>query len=180
MHVVNFSTVQFRYVRLFSNRKFQIIKLSSKLSYKQITFPNLTLGPFCQGVLAPIWHPTGPSCLRNLPSSLRTFPTKYVSCQQQQALNMHELFLHWGWNLMKPQTCWNVDQILSPFQNSQMPMLHFLPIWFSPGSGGPRLLRSDLFLLTLAQNLAHNQLVDFIQNVNLLKCAWGNEPITWK
>lgn len=32
----------------------------------------------------------------------------------------------------------------------------------------------------LARNPTHNQPVDFIQNVNLLKCAWGNERITWK
>ncbi len=126
MHVVKFSTVQFRYVRLFSNRKFQIIKLSSKLSYKQITFPNLTLGRmwplFCQGVLAPIWHPTGPSCQLNLPSSLRTFPTKYVSCQQQQALKYAWAVPSLGVKLDETpnfvRSGWNVDQILSPFQNS--------------------------------------------------------------
>lgn len=90
-------------------------------------------------------------------------------------------------NLMKPQTLvrsgWNADQIPVTFPELNRCQCYIsLPAWFfPPGSGGPEVSQiGSLFFRRWHEIPLHNQLVDLIQNVNLLKCAWGNEPITWK
>ncbi len=130
---------------------------------------------FCQGVLAPIWHLTGPSCLLNLPSSLRTFPTKYVSCQQQQELKYAWAVPSLGVKLDETSNllkCWSNLVTLPKLNRCQCYIscqYDFLQVQVDLDFSDRGRWQKPISLTT--------SLVDFIQNVNLLKCAWGNEPI---